>query len=597
MRSRSTAPLAPLSATFQRAVDCLQRGELPAAEALCAQILRQQPAHAEALHVSGLIALQSNKPRKAAELIGKSLAVDPNNAAAHCNRASALQALQAWDAALESCNAAIVNAPRFAEAYFNRGVVLHRLKRPEEAVASHGRAIELNAQFAQAYQHRGMILQELDQPEAALASYNQAIAVKPDYVEAHLGRGVTLRRLGRPDEALLSYDRAIALNPRHAEAYSNRGNALRELDRWDEALASYDTAIAIRPACAEAHCNRGNLLNELNRLDAAVASYDRAIAIDSQYVEAYCNRAVAQLLAGDFEHGWASFEWRRKRQPKRFSQPPWRGREPLAGKTLLIHSEQGFGDTLQFCRYFQPLSTLGARVIFEVEATLLDLMAGLPGVSQCVAKGAALPEFDYHCPLMSLPFAFKTRLDTIPAPAAYLRADAAKVERWRAKLGERTGPRIGLVWSGSAVRNNNRSIGLASWMRHLPAGFDYVCLQKEMHADDQALLRENPRVAVHAAELGDFGDTAALCECMDLVISIDTSVAHLSGALGRQTWILLPLNPDWRWLLNRDDSPWYPSARLYRQRMLGDWNGVLERVGADLAKAFPSATPEHGAAP
>jgi len=542
---------------FQQAIDCLQRGQLASAQAICAEILKQQPNHVDALHVSGLIELQTNDPRRAVELIGKALALNPGNAAAHCNRGSALQALNDLEAALESYNQAIVNDPRFAEAYFNRGIVLHLLKRPDDAVASHSRAIALNSGFAAAYYQRGRVLQELNQLQAALASF----------------------------------DHAVAIDTKYAEAYLIRGNVQRQLGQWQAALASFDAAISIQPNFAEAHCNRGNILNELNQLEAAVASYDRAIAINDRYVEAYCNKAVAQLLAGDLDNGWINYEWRRKRHPGNFSQPPWLGKESIAGKSILLHSEQGFGDTLQFCRYVPLVSALGAQVIFEVDGPLMSVMASLEGISCLVEKGGVLPSFDYQCPLLTLPLAFKTRVETIPAPTRYLRADTARVERWQGKLGETTKPRIGLVWTGSTVLNNNRSIALAEWIPQLPPGFDYVCLQKEVRPEDRSVLRAHPRIASFPDELDDFGDTAALCECMDLVISIDTSVAHLSGALGRKTWILLPLNPDWRWLLNRDDSPWYPSVTLYRQAKLGDWSGVLETVNAQLIQAFPS----HGA--
>jgi tetratricopeptide (TPR) repeat protein len=547
---------AQIPVKFQQAIDCLQRGQLASAQALCTEILKQQPTHVDALHASGLIAFHMNDPRRAVELIGKALALNPGNAAAHCNRGSALQALNDLEAALESYNQAIVNDPRFAEAYFNRGIVLQLLKRPDDAVASHSRAIALNAGFAAAYYQRGRVLQELNQLQAALASF----------------------------------DRAVAIDAKYAEAYLIRGNVQRQLGQWHAALASFDAAISVRPNFAEAHCNRGNILNELNQLDAAVASYDRAIAINDRYVEAYCNKAVAQLLAGDLENGWINYEWRRKRHPRNFSQPLWQGKESIAGKSILLHSEQGFGDALQFCRYVPLVSALGAQVIFEVDGPLMSVMASLEGVSSLVEKGGVLPSFDYHCPLLTLPLAFKTRVETIPAPTRYLRADAARVSRWQGKLGEKTKPRIGLVWTGSTVLNNNRSIELANWIPQLPSGFDYVCLQKEVRPEDRSVLRTHPQIASFPDELDDFGDTAALCECMDLVISIDTSVAHLSGALGRKTWILLPFNPDWRWLLNRDDSPWYHSVTLYRQAKLDDWSGVLETVKAHLVQAFPAAT-------
>jgi tetratricopeptide (TPR) repeat protein len=612
-----------LSRKFQRAIDCLQRGKLESARALCDDILKRRPKHAGALHVAGLVALRAGHPRRAIELIDRALTLNPTDAAAHCNRAAALQALGELAAALEGYSQAIVCDPEFAEAYCNRGIVLGLLNRPDDAVASLSRAIGLRPDFAAAYYHRGLVLQglgrwesalasydraiaaeaghseacfnrgvvlqALNRADEALASYDRAIAINPRFAEAHSNRGVALHELNRLPEALASCDRAIAINPRHAEAYCNRGNLLRRLERWDAALASYDAAIDIWPDCAVAHCNRGNVLSELNQPAAAVACYDRAIEIDGRYVEAYCNKAVAQLLAGDFEDGWRNYEWRRQRQPRTFSQPSWQPDVPLAGQTILLHAEQGFGDTLQFCRYVPLVSALGGQVILEVPRPLKTLLANLGGVSQLVATGDALPAFDYQCPLMSLPLAFNTRIESIPAPSRYLSADAARVGRWRAKLGEANRPRIGLVWSGSAVRNNNRTIALAEWMQHLPQGFDYVCLQKEIPPPDRGALRAGPEILDVAGELEDFGDTAALCECLDLVISIDTSVAHLSGALGRKTWILLPFNPDWRWLLGRADSPWYPTAALYRQERLGDWRRVFERVRADLLRTFRAA--------
>jgi hypothetical protein len=303
-------------------------------------------------------------------------------------------------------------------------------------------------------------------------------------------------------------------------------------------------------------------------------------------VEAYCNKAVALLLAGDFDAGWRNYEWRRKRHPRKFSQPAWRRDLPLTGKTILLYSEQGFGDTLQFCRYAGLVSALGARVVLEVPRPLKSLMTALEGVCLVVESGEALPPFDYHYPLLSLPFAFETRAATIPAYERYLHADPARIEHWQTRLGKSTRPRVGLVWAGSAVLNNNRSIELADWIPHLPFGLDYVCLQKDIAPGCRSVLLSNPAIRQFADELDDFGDTAALCECMDLIISIDTSVAHLGGALGKPTWILLPFNPDWRWLLERQDSPWYPTVTLYRQATLRAWGDVFEQVKAGLLGTF-----------
>ena len=258
----------------------------------------------------------------------------------------------------------------------------------------------------------------------------------------------------------------------------------------------------------------------------------------------------------------------------------WLGSQSLQDKTILLHAEQGLGDTIQFCRYASLVAKLGAKVILEVQRPLLGLLKNLDGVSQIIARGDALPEFDYQSPLLSLPLAFKTQLHTIPSALRYLAGDSEKVLAWQARLGEKTKPRVGLVWSGNLEHKNdhNRSLSLSQVLPYLPSSCQYICLQKELRNADQAILAQHPHIQFFGDALEDFTDTAALCDLMDVVISVDTSVAHLAAALGKPTWVLLPFSPDWRWLLDRKDSPWYPSAKLYRQERIGDWNGVLSRV-------------------
>jgi Tfp pilus assembly protein PilF len=497
-------------------------GDLARAAALHREILKLDPRHADSLLLLGLIAAQSNDPKKAVVLIGKSLRIDPHNAVASFNLGSALQQLGRW--------------------------------------------------------------------QDALRHYDEAIATSPGFFEAHLGRGHVLQELDRLDEALASYDRGIAINPNEGAAWLSRGNLLARQRRWEGASASYSRAIRIDPRSAVAYCNRGNVLKELNRLDEAVGSFDRAIAMEPDYAVAYTNRAVALLLAGELERGWRDFEWRRKIPgisnaiPKKAAAgAPWLGQESLEGKTLLLHAEQGFGDTLQFCRYVPILARMGATVLLNVQKPLAGLLKGLPGVSRIAGPAIAPGNIDYQCPLMSLPFAVKTSLDTIPSSARYLDSSPDKVAQWLARLGTGSTRRIGLVWSGGTQHlNDHRRVPFADLIRHLPPGVDYVSLQREFHPTDEQSLRAHPDVMNVSAELEDFSDTAALCDCMDLVISVDTAVAHLSGALGRRTWILLPFSPDWRWLLDRVDSPWYPSATLYRQETPTDWSSVLTRLGMDL---------------
>jgi hypothetical protein len=295
------------------------------------------------------------------------------------------------------------------------------------------------------------------------------------------------------------------------------------------------------------------------------------------------------LSCGDFGKGWTDYEWRWSNDKgsyildrRLFPQPLWLGDESIAGKRILLHSEQGLGDTLQFCRYAKSVSELGAHVVLEVQPPLASVLAKLDGVSQLVTRGNALPEFDYHCPLLSLPLAFKTTLETIPIRDRYLCAETSKITHWQRRLGEKTKPRVGLVWNGKRRTENDRSILLADLIQCLPGDFQYVSLQKEVRDPDSRTLNAHPEILDFRAEAKDFSDTAALCECMDVVISVDTSAAHLSAALGRKTWILLPYIADWRWLIDRATSPWYESATLYRQAIMGDWRGVFEKVAADL---------------
>jgi hypothetical protein len=424
----------------------------------------------------------------------------------------------------------------------------------------------------------------------ALPLYDRAITLDPTHAEAHYKRANALRQLGRPEEAIASYDTAIELKPDYAFAYCNRGTVQRSLGLIDAAAASLDQAIACAPSDPLAHYNRGLVMQDLFRWDDAIASYDAAIAIDPDHADAQFNRALLALSLGDFATGWPGFEWRwanaarlKVGDVRNFEQPLWLGDAPLAGQRLFIHSEQGLGDTLQFSRYATLCAAQGATVILEVQKPLLGVLADLKGPTQLQAKGAPPPPFDYHCPMMSLPLAFNTTPDTIPSAAHYLRADAKRIGDWQPLLGERQRPRVGLVWSGNPdnMIDRQRSIPLADWIPHLPPDIDYFCLQRDIRDTDQDAL-ESSDIFLFDDELMDFKGTAALCECMDLVLSVDTSLLHLSGALGKRTWLLLSYVPDWRWMRDREDTPWYPSVKLYRQPAPGDWNSVFAQIATDL---------------
>jgi len=438
--------------------------------------------------------------------------------------------------------------------------------------------------------------------ERALALFERSLALDHGQVGAHCNRGLALQGLKRAEEALASFDQALALDPRCAEAHFNRANLLREQGRWGEALSSYDRAIAARPEYAEAFCNRGVLLADLRRIEPALASIDRALALAPQSAAAHVSRAATLLLMGDFARGWPEYEWRLRLEGGPAAQwtplrePVWSGHEDLAGRSILVRSEQGLGDTLQFCRYLAPLAAHGARVVLEVQAPLLTLLAGLPGLAQVLARGSPLPAFDYWIPLLSLPGRLGVRLESLSSTRPYLRPDPAQVADWRRRLGPQRGPRIGLAWSGSALHPGDaeRSLALADLLPRLPVGAQYVCLQREVRERDRQPLVESG--VLHVSDgLADFSDTAALVECLDLILSVDTSVGHLAAALGRPTWLLLPFNAAWRWFIGRDDSPWYPSVRLWRQPAPGDWPAVLERVGAALTDWLRATS--GGAAP
>lgn len=425
--------------------------------------------------------------------------------------------------------------------------------------------------------------------DRAIQYYDEAIAADPSRAETYYKRANALRNLGRLEEAIAGYDAAIARKPDYAYAYCNRGVVQQSLGLFADAVASFDQAATLDPADPLVPYNRALLMQAQGRWDEALAGYDRTIALAPGHADAHFNRSLVQLFSGNFAQGWIDFEWRWKNAVRlgigasaSFSQPLWLGQESIAGKRLLLQSEAGLGDTLQFCRYATACAALGATVILEVQPALVGLLSTLEGVSQVIGKGEALPAFDYHCPLMSLPLAFKTTLDSIPATPRYLATDPAKVAQLRAALGARTRPRVGLIWSGNP--NNpidaTRSIPLATWVPHLPRELQYFSLQHELREADQKTLAANAFI-LDPGKMS-FVSVAAFCECMDVVLGVDTSVMHLSGALGHRTWVLLPFVPDWRWMRDRDDSPWYPSMRLYRQTVAGDWQDVFRRVATDL---------------
>lgn len=579
-----------------------QRHEFAPAEACLAAAVRLRPDDPVLLRSHGNILKMAGRHQEAVARFDAALALEPASAETHRCRALSLKGLGRFDAALAAFGAALAVEPDHVETLASRANLLVELGRPEAALADYDRALALRPDFTEAHNNRGVVLNGLGAYREAMLSFCQALTLRKDYPEAYNNRGITFKSLAKYEMALRDYDTALALRPSYPEAHNNRGNALKEMRRLEEALQSFERAIALKPDYAEAYNNRGVVRADLQQTEEAIHNYDRAIALRPDYAEAHFNRALSHLQLGRFAEGWSGYEWRWRNPNLRLSaqalplpQPPWRGGEDLAGRTLLLHGEQGLGDAIQFCRYARLAAARGARVVLETDRALVRLLSGLDGVAQLVVRGEALPAFDLHCPLLSLPLAFGTTLDTIPAAPSYLAADPALVERWRHRLGPATGPRIGVVWSGSASHRNDacRSLPLAAFAGLMSAGFEFLCLHQEIRDTDAARAADTPGLRLFCDEIEDFADTAALCALCDLVICVDTSVAHLAAALGRPTWVALPFNSDWRWLLERPDSPWYPSLRLYRQSVAdglrGDWGAVLAALGADLAARFGDA--------
>jgi hypothetical protein len=358
------------------------------------------------------------------------------------------------------------------------------------------------------------------------------------------------------------------------------------LNRFEEALASYDNAIAINSNYPQAYLNRGLTLKSLNRLNEALISYNNAIVINPDYAEAYWNKSLVNLLMGNYVDGWELYEWRWKKDtsnlPRAFEQPLWLGKQCINSKIILIYPEQGLGDFIQCVRYIPLIEKMGATVILEVPLVLMSIIKPL-GNFTFVEKGQALPEFDFHCPIFSLPLAFKTTIESIPNQLPYLFASSAKGQYWKDKIGVKKSLRVGLVWSGSIHHTNdhNRSIPIEKLASLLDLPIDFYCLQKDIRNDDLTILT-NTKIKNYSYLFDDFSDTAALIDQMDVVISVDTSVAHLAGALGKIVWILLPYMPDYRWMLNRSDTPWYPTAKLFRQKESGNWEKVINEVFSNL---------------
>lgn len=552
----------------------------------------------------------------------QALALNPQHIEAHNTRGNILQDQGQPEQAEESYRQALALYPEYADAFYNLGRLLHAGARHADALQQLDQALSLQPQHIASHRQRALTLRALQQADEAQRADATAQALQHELVGAYRQRGAELDQLQQHASAAAMYAAALELDGNdtelqqlHARALDNTSQheevrrGLREalklkVDRAarhgaqlpsqqqdsEAALIAFEKLAKLAPDNPSTYINLALLLSGLGLRDQALAKLDQALAIAPQSPLANVNRALLLLARGDYERGWPAYEWRWHAKElatyntrRRLLKPQWTGRESLQGKTILLHAEQGLGDAVQFSRYATLAKQRGARVVLEVWRNLAPLMTSLEGVDQIVIQGDALPAFDYHIPLMSLAGAFDTRVDSIPAPASYLSSDPAKRAAWAAILGPKTRPRVGVVWSGSAAHANdhNRSLPLSTLAPLLTGQYEFISLQKEVRAQERQLLDTLPLRQV-ADQIKDFGDTAALCDLMDLVLTVDTSVAHLAGALGKPVWIMLPKPFEWRWLEQGERSPWYPSARLYRQQQIGDWQPVLAAIAADL---------------
>lgn len=614
-------------------------GRIDEAQALYQSILETNPNDAVALRLLGVCYIQQGQPLEGIPFLERALALRPDDADVHYNLGCALQALDRLGEATARYEAVLAINPSHAAAQLNLGNALQAQDRHAEAMAHYRATLALKPDDADAHNNWGNSLQALNRHEEASDHYEKALEIEPDHAQARSNLGNTLQALNRHGEAIARYQEALALMPEFAEAHNNLGHALQALNRPGEAIGHYEAALAIRPDYAEAHNNWGIALQALNRNSEAIARYDKAIALKPDYAEAQWNKSLAMLCLGQFAAGWQLYEMRWQREQTaalpNFSLPLWPGRESSAGvvsgqariggdgasrrtvsrrggfvsfikslrtvlpaaiagvgSNILIQYEQGLGDALQMLRYVSLLEQIGMHCWIQVPPALRALTQRSFPRAHVVAVDQRPADVQFRIPMLSMPLALKTFSEAeIPAVVPYLIVDEQKKAEWASRLATGRRQTVGLAWRGRPTHKNdrNRSIPLDILRPILSHGeIQFVTLQKDLTDVEMRELARHDNVMVLDRELESFDETAAIVSVVDLVISVDSSPAHLSGALDTATWVLLAFCPDWRWQLGRSDSPWYPSAKLFRQRSIGDWTGVVEDVAASLCVQLPS---------
>ena len=593
MAQQSTARTEQSGQSVAQALALHREGRLDEAERIYRRILAAEPAHPEALHLSGLLNYQQGRLADALRLLAAAMRAKPSSSDAQMDYTLVLTGLGRHDEALASLDELAAHCADDARWHFNRANAQKELGRYSDALQSYEQAIALSPALFVAHHNRGSALAALDRHEEALASFDRALTLDlatADRIGALINRGKMLVKLKRFDEALASFDRVLDLAPDHVDALTRRGVVLAKLGRYEEALAVYAAALRADPDCLDAYVNRGNAFAFMNRFDAALADFAAATARQPDHPGANFNESLVRLCLGDFRRGWEKYEYRWQcgqyalRRPK-LPRPVWRGDIDPRGKTILLYAEQGMGDAIQFVRYAPLLAARGAKVIVGVHRPLAALMTGAAGVAAVIADGQALPDFDLYCPMLSLPLAFGTEFATIPSTVPYIRPQPDRIAQWQGRLPQTGRLRIGICWAGTAIHPNDerRSIPLEAFATILSVrDVDFVSLQRDVNAAQAAIL-EAYGVAPLGQEFADFADTAAVVSMLDLIISVDTAVAHLAGAMAKAVGLLVPFSPDFRWMLRRTDSPWYPTMRLFRQTAIGEWDGPLNRLREELA--------------
>ncbi len=561
------------------------------AQLCCHKALEASPEHPELLHLMALVCLNAKQFDHAVEWASRAVRKDPKPAYLS-TLGTVLLNLRRHDDAVNVFDKAVQLKPYDADLWRRMGNALMEAGRTGEALLCFRHVVEFNPADGDVAYQAGALLKEEGRLDEALVYLDRSAELQPDHAPTFALRGFVRGLLNRHEQAIGDYERAIRLDPEDDETCTNLGNALRGLGHLEKALVWYDRSLAIKPNIASA-TSRALTLNELGRFFEARVAYQHAMGIDPKNPELVFNLSLFQLLLGDFEAGWRGREARWKVPAivhgyPTLDTPMWIGQEPIAGKTIVVSQSEGAGDAIQFARYVPMLAERGARVILVLNEELCPLLSRLSGVLHCLPKkqGMVVPPFDLHIAIDSLPLAFGTRLDSIPLGKDYLPPpEAHLVQAWQDRLGPYEKLRVGLVWSGNPRQSNDRyrSMPFQMLSHILDVDATFISLQKNPRPQDAETLREHKNIIDHTALLTDFAETAALVSCLDLVITVCTSVAHLAGALGRPTWVLLSHVADWRWLLDRDDSPWYPTVRLFRQGETRDYASVIERVRAELA--------------